>query len=274
MRLAVTGVTGRMGKSIIQRIIQTQAHQVDNKFILGAAIARDRSDICGIDAGTFVQSSKVGVFITDNIELVKGDFDVLIDFTAPESTMNYVNFCVMNNKNMVIGTTGLSKSYLSVIERASSKIGIVYSANFSVGITIMLKLLNSVSKISRYFVNIDIVESHHNKKKDIPSGTALLIRNVVEYNQFSDCVCNEDLVSNGEKKYGKLDNDIKIHSIRAGDIVGEHSVLCTSIGERLEIKHQAFNRIIFVDGALRSAVWLGCAKIGLFDLNNVLKINM
>lgn len=255
LRIAVTGITGRMGKEVLRCIVQRQYQQ---KIILGAAITRFNSGLCGMDAGEFLKSSRTGVIITDSIELVKENFDVLIDFTSPEATMEYLRFCSENSKNMIIGTTGLNLTFHHLIQDASKKIGIVYSANFSIGMTVMLKLLKEITSIISNFVDIDIIEIHHNKKQDIPSGTALMMRDVFKKN----------------KPETNLVNNIKIHSIRSGDIVGEHTVLFSRIGECLKITHQAFNRIIFVDGAIIAAMWIGASKVGLFDLNDVLKNNI
>lgn len=280
IRLAVTGITGRMGAEIVKFIIKNQQnHKQNSKIVLGAAIVRSQSPACGIDIGTFVKSDVQGMIITDDIESVKEDFDILIDFTHPNSTMEYLKFCVINGKNVIIGTTGLDSMMLNLIKTASQQIGIVYSANFSVGITVMLQLLKEVARTIGRVVDIDIVDSHHNKKRDIPSGTALMIRDVIESNiaeidifqEWEFLYANyhpEVSISNGSLVSNR---NIHIHSIRAGDIVGEHAVYFNSIiGERLEIIHKVSNRRIFATGAVYAALWLGKTKIGLFDLYNVL----
>lgn len=275
LRIAVTGVTGRMGKEIIRSIIKYQykIQEINNTIVLGAAIVRPLSTVCGMDIGKFVESKKQGVTITDDIESVKDNFDILIDFSHPTLTIEYLKFCMMNHKNMVIGTTGLSKDNLNLITTAAQKIGIVFSANFSIGITIMLKLLQKVSKLIGANADIDIVEIHHKKKNDIPSGTAimmkdLIISSIIDHDTVAKMMYknydyhNKSLVSNN--------NNVHVHSLRSGDIIGEHTVIFSSIGERLEIVHKASSRTIFANGALVSARWLGSSKIGLFDLNNVL----
>lgn len=279
IRIAVTGITGRMGTEIIRCIIQHQQQGLNNKIVLGAAIVRCNSAVCGMDVGTFVQSDVQGVTITDNIELVKENFDILIDFTHPDLTAEYLKFCMVNSKNMIIGTTGFNQVHQKLIKSASQKIGIVCSANFSIGITIMLKLLTEVSKAIGNTVDIDIIELHHNRKIDIPSGTSLMIQDIIKLN-----IKNNDLLQtiifndiNQENTLYQLpssliaNRDIKIHSIRSGDNVGQHTVLFSSIGETLEITHKASNRKIFANGALYASMWLGKSKIGLFDLNDVLK---
>lgn len=287
LRVAVTGVTGRMGQEIIRCIDENRKNlQISNRIVLGAAIVRQQSKFCGMDVREVVRSySDRRVIITDDIRLVKEHFDVLIDFTTPEATIEYLNFCVKHNKNMVIGTTNFNKNHFSLMKIASQKIGIVYSSNFSIGITIMLKLLKETIKSVGNFFDIDIVEAHHNKKRDVPSGTALMMYNIMKYklNEIvSVCDKNNELYYDNSLQKNEIfykmlslcksSRDIKIHSIRSGDIIGEHSVLFSGFGERLDIVHKASNRSIFARGALCSALWIKDKKIGWFDLNSVLGI--
>lgn len=281
IKIAVTGITGRMGKTVAKCIIKNQRKNFDKITILGAAITRTKSSNVGMDVGKFLKSDDQGIIISDNIELVKNNFDVLIDFTCPDSTVEFVKFCVKNQKNMVIGTTGLKKIHLDLIKTASKKIGIVYSTNFSIGITMMFKLLSEISKIMGNISDIDIFELHHNQKIDIPSGTAITIRNIIKSNiqkisKSFGIVKNNNHLSILYPFLSKIfhHDNIKIHSIRSGDIIGEHSVLFASIGERLKISHQAFDRNIFANGALISAVWLDEKISGLFDFDDVLGFNM
>lgn len=277
VRIGVTGVTGRMGKEIIRCIAtQNQQQKFNKKIILGAAIVRAQSTVCGMDIGKFMRSDVQGIKITDNIESVKENFDILIDFTAPEITIEYLKFCMVHGKNIIIGTTGFTKTHLDLIKSAAQKIGIIYSANFSIGITVMLKLLKDAAKTIGSISNIDIIELHHNKKNDIPSGTALMMREVIKSNiesktnilrEIRSCDNN---ISQILSPSSFTNDDVQIHSIRSGDIIGEHAVLFSGTGERLEIIHKACNRNIFANGALYSAMWLGKTKIGLFDLNDVL----
>lgn len=279
IRVAVTGVTGRMGKEIIQCIIQKTQKVLSSKIVLGAALARINSDVCGMDVGTVMKDNiTTGIIITDNLNVVKNDFDTLIDFTVPSKSLEYLDFCVSNNKNVVIGTTGFNKDHQYFIKDISKKIGVVYSANFSIGMTVMLKVLHVITQVIGDFVDIDIIESHHNKKIDVPSGTALMMKDTIIRVLSSIFIKNtkKSQCFNENSKsiyYDRLSsyNNIPIHSIRAGDLVGEHSVLFAGIGESLQIIHKACNRAIFVDGALRSAIWLGFKK-GLFNMCDVLGI--
>ncbi|WP_331828428.1 4-hydroxy-tetrahydrodipicolinate reductase [Candidatus Blochmannia sp. SNP] len=276
LRIAVTGVTGRMGKRIIQCIIVEGGKKISREIILGAAIARSNSSVCGMDVGKLMKTDTLGITVTDDLELVKDDFDVLVDFTAPSISMEYLKFCANNNKNIVIGTTGFNQAHKRFIINASQKIGIVFSSNFSIGIALISRLLHKITHIMGNNSDISIVEAHHNKKRDIPSGTALMMQNTivnalrsVRSNKVMDCDVDYTTYSSSTSS----DRDVLIHSIRAGNIIGEHTVLFIGPEERLEITHKASDRIIFASGALHSAIWLGRDKIGLFDIGDTLEIN-
>lgn len=275
IRLAVTGVTGRMGKELIRCIIKKTYKEYNKKFVLKAAIVRVGANICGLDVGTVINDKKVGVIVTDDLQVIKDNFDTLIDFTAPNISIEYVKFCLENNKNIVLGTTGFNKHHKLFIKDVSRKIGIVCAANFSIGINLILKLLHIIVQVIGNTADINIIETHHNKKIDAPSGTALMMQDII-VNTLTSMFSNQKLCCdvNGGVKYNNmlsLSSNVPIHSIRAGNYVGEHKVLFTSISENLQIIHTALNRSIFADGALLAAVWLGYKK-GLFNMNDVLGI--
>ncbi|URJ25204.1 4-hydroxy-tetrahydrodipicolinate reductase [Candidatus Blochmannia ocreatus (nom. nud.)] len=274
LRIAVTGITGRMGKKIIEYFLIKKNKQLSKKIILGAAIVRKNSSICGIDIGTFNKINEFGVKITDNLELIKDDFDTLIDFTAPDISIQYLNFCVKNNKSIVIGTTGFKQQHKNIIRNASKTIGVMYSANFSIGIALILKILHKITKIIGNNADISIIETHHNKKRDIPSGTAIMMQDLIR-DTLQSIQTNKSINYNLKKrmypsKQKNIIYDIPIHSIRIGNVVGEHTVLFNILGERLEITHKADDRAIFAYGALCAAIWLGCNKKGLFEIHDIL----
>ncbi|URJ28587.1 4-hydroxy-tetrahydrodipicolinate reductase [Blochmannia endosymbiont of Camponotus sp. C-046] len=255
LRIAVTGVTGRMGKEIVKCIVKGEK-QFSQEIVLGAAIARLNTNICGMDVGTLINADTLGVTITDNLESIKDNFDVLIDFTAPDVSVEYLKFCVNNNKNIVIGTTGFNKIHKNLILNASHKIGIVFSSNFSIGVALIFKLLHRITQIIGSTSDINIIETHHNKKRDIPSGTALTMQNIIVNtlrSVRSNKIMDSNLDSTTYAPTSSCDN-ILIHSIRAGNVVGEHTVLFAGLGERLEITHKASDRLIFAHGALRAAL--------------------
>lgn len=278
IRIAVTGATGRMGQEIIRLITKIEKKQeYVKKIVLTAIVTRIDVNINRMDnVKNIIENSVTKVIITENLHVIKDNFDILIDFTAPDISIEYLKFCVNNNKNMVIGTTGLNNNHYSVIKNASRKIGIVYSSNFSIGVNVVLKLLNTVIKTMDSISDINIVETHHNKKVDIPSGTALMMKNVI-INALSTCI---DDVSSYDNNFinnkichtlSSSHHKIPIHSIRAGDSVGEHSILFSNTGENIQITHKACDRVIFANGALRAAMWLD-SKIGLFNMHDVLSM--
>lgn len=214
-----------MGRQLIQAVIQS------DQVTLGAALTRTNDALCGIDAGELAGVGKLGVSISDNLLAVKENFDILIDFTRPEATMEYLNFCRRNNKNMIIGTTGLSTMHKVDINKAACQIGIVLAANFSVGVNLMLKLLENAAKIMGDS-DIEIIEAHHRHKVDAPSGTALAMGKSIASalgRDFASCAVYSRV--DGKRKV----NTIGFVTLRAGDIIGEHTVMFADIGERLEI---------------------------------------
>ncbi|UVK78646.1 MAG: 4-hydroxy-tetrahydrodipicolinate reductase [Sodalis sp. Ffu] len=266
IRIAITGATGRMGHQLIQAI------KLSDQVILGAALTHPNSEMCGVDVGKLSGGSNLGVIINSKLSAVKEDFDTLIDFTRPEATLEYINFCCRHNKGMVIGTTGFNKLQKITIRDAARQIGIVFTANFSVGANLMLKLLGKTAQIIGNSTDIAIIEAHHRHKVDAPSGTALAMEKSIAKgmgNNLSSCA-----VYNTKKHTGQhTANNISFATIRAGDIVGEHTAIFADIGERLEIIHKASSRIIFANGAIRAAIWLGKNKTGLFDMLNVLSLD-
>jgi len=167
IRIAIVGAPGRMGRNLIQAVQQAEG------VALGAALARSGSSLLGVDAGELAGIGKTGVIVSDDLQKVVNDFDVLIDFTRPEGTLEYLAFCRQHNKAMVIGTTGFDEAGKAAIRAAAEEIGIVFAANFSVGVNLVLNLLQQAAKVMGDYADIEIVEAHHRHKVDAPSGTAL-----------------------------------------------------------------------------------------------------
>ena len=255
IRVAIAGAGGRMGRQLIQATLGMDGVQ------LGAALEREGSSLLGSDAGELAGAGKTGVTVQSSLEAVKDDFDVFIDFTRPEGTLAHLAFCRQHGKGMVIGTTGFDDAGKQAIRDAAQDIAIVFAANFSVGVNVMLKLLEKAAKVMGDYTDIEIIEAHHRHKVDAPSGTALAM---------------------GEAIAGALDKDLKecervpgtigFATVRAGDIVGEHTAMFADIGERIEITHKASSRMTFANGAVRSAIWLKSKSNGLFDMKDVLDL--
>jgi len=199
------------------------------------------------------------------------DFDVLIEFTRPEATLNALSVCQSAGKAMVIGTTGFSDDALKAIDQASSDIPIVFAPNMSVGVNLTLKLLETTAKVIGADSNIEIVEAHHRHKVDAPSGTALKMGEVIANalgRDLSECAVygREGTEEPRDRK------TIGFSSIRGGDVVGEHSVTFFMEGERVEITHKASSRMTYANGAVKACQWLTNQENGLYSMQDVLDL--
>lgn len=265
MRIAVIGAAGRMGKTLIQAI--TDAKGVE----LGAAIVEPSSTLVGTDAGEVAGVGKLGVSIVNSIEQCINDFDVLIDFTTPELSVNNAAFCAQNGKFIVIGTTGLNDEQKALLEQAGKQTCVVFAPNMSVGVNLTLKLLSLAAEILGDDYDVEVVEAHHRHKVDSPSGTALRMGEVVAEALGRDL--KECAVYGREGQIGpRTQKEIGFETIRAGDVVGEHSVWFATEGERIEIVHKASSRMTFAKGAVRAAAWLEDKPAGLYDMQDVLNL--
>ncbi len=262
-RVGIFGVNGRMGRRLVEASLDSELVQI------GAASVREGSSLVGVDVGEFIGSpnQKVAIQITSQHSIPEAS--VWIDFTLPEAFEHHLALCVEQNRNMVIGVTGLSEQQHLLLKEASKKIAIVYASNFSTGVNLMHKLLNIAAATLSNSVDIEIIESHHRHKKDAPSGTALSMGEAIATGLGKDLSDIAEFNRNGilgERKSGS----IGFASLRAGDIVGEHTALFADIGERLEITHKATNRLTFANGAVRAAAWVAEKQNGLFDMQDVL----
>ncbi len=265
MRVAIIGASGRMGKTLIDAVDKTEG------LVVSAAVERPDSSLIGADAGELAGIGKIGVKIVANLTAVVDDFDVLIDFTTPETTINNLEICTKNNKKIIIGTTGFDEAGLSKIDQAAQKIAIIFAANYSVGVNLCLKLLKQAAEVLNDDYDIEIIEAHHRHKVDAPSGTALRMGEVVAETigrDLKDCA-----VYGREGITGTRDPEtIGFSTIRSGDVVGDHTVLFATEGERVEITHKASSRMTFAKGAARSCSWLKNKQTGLFDMQDVLNL--
>ncbi len=265
IKVAITGAAGRMGKSLINAC--AQSHEIS----LGAAIEHPDSDSLNMDAGVVAGIGALDVEITDSLEDSIDKFDTLIDFTRPEITLANLEKCRKNSKSIVIGTTGFTAQQTESIKQAAREIPVILAPNMSVGVNLCLKLLATAAKVLGDEVDIEIIEAHHRHKVDAPSGTALRMGEVIAESlgrDLSECAIY------GREGIGKERDrqTIGFSTIRAGDIVGDHTVMFADIGERIEITHKASSRMTFANGAVRAAIWLKDKNSGLFDMQDVLGI--
>lgn len=262
-QIAIPGAAGRMGRTLIE------ACERNDDIQLGVATERSGHNLLGSDAGMVAGVGELGVAITDDLESVIDNFDILIDFTAPAATLVHLDICRSHGKRIVIGTTGFSVAEKQQIIDASTDIAIVFAPNMSVGVNLCLKLLETAARVLGDDVDIEIIEAHHRHKVDAPSGTALRMGEVVAEALGRDL--EECAVYGREGQTGTRDrNTIGFETIRAGDIVGEHTVMFAAEGERVEITHKASSRMTFASGAVRAAGWLTSQPPGLYDMQDVL----
>lgn len=265
MRIAVIGAAGRMGKTLIQAI--TDANGVE----LGAAIVEPTSSLIGADAGEVAGVGKLGVSIVSDIQDCVADFDVLIDFTTPALSVANAAYCAENGKSIVIGTTGLDDEQKAQLAESGKKTSVVFAPNMSVGVNLTLKLLSLAAQILGDDYDVEVVEAHHRHKVDSPSGTALRMGEVVAEALGRDL--KECAVYGREGQIGpRTQKEIGFETIRAGDVVGEHSVWFATEGERIEIVHKASSRMTFAKGAVRASAWLANKEAGLYDMQDVLNL--
>nr|VFK62385.1 MAG: dihydrodipicolinate reductase [Candidatus Kentron sp. TUN]VFK71740.1 MAG: dihydrodipicolinate reductase [Candidatus Kentron sp. TUN] len=263
VKVGINGAAGRMGRNLVTACVENEILQ------LTVATEHAKHDALGIDAGTLVGLEQQGVFITGNLSDVIDECDVLIDFTNPENTLTSLSICRKNGRGMVIGTTGFSDQERTIITEASREIPIVLAPNMSVGITLCFTLAEIAARVFGNEVDIEIIEAHHRQKVDAPSGTALHLGKVIADTLGRDLT--KHAVYGREGKTGERDpQTIGFESIRAGDIVGEHTAMFAGDGERIEITHRASSRKIFAHGALRAAHWIVEKENGLFDMQDVL----
>lgn len=267
LRVAVTGAAGRMGRTLIEAVSQTEGMQ------LTAAIVEPGSSLAGADAGELAGQGKLGVVLNSSLESVLDQFDLLIDFTAPEVTIANLQLCASAGKKMVVGTTGLSDEQKAELELAGKKIAIMFAPNMSVGVNLCFKLLEIAAKAlgDDGGYDIEVIEAHHRHKVDAPSGTALRMGEVVADALGRDL--KECAVYGRQGQTGaRPAKEIGFETIRAGDVVGDHTVLFATEGERIEITHKASSRMTFAKGAVRAAGWLKDRESGLFDMQDVLDL--
>lgn len=260
--IAIIGAGGRMGKALIEVISETEGVQ------LTAALERPDSSLIGVDAGELAGIERNNVAIAPSLDAADA-FDVLIDFSIPSVTAANAKFCARHGKKMVIGTTGLDDEQLEQVQAASLSNAVCMASNYATGVNLVFKLAELAASVLGDDVDIEISEAHHRHKIDAPSGTALSLGESVAGALGRDL--KEVAVYGREGQTGARDRQtIGFATVRAGDIVGDHTVLFAAEGERVEITHRASSRTAFAHGAVRAAKWLAEKESGLFDMQDVL----
>ncbi|WP_454764952.1 4-hydroxy-tetrahydrodipicolinate reductase [Cupriavidus campinensis] len=262
MNIAIAGASGRMGRMLIEHVLNTDGVTLSGALDVAGAAA------LGQDAGLFLGRT-TGVTITADVDAVLAGADCLIDFTRPEGTLAHVAAARRHGVKMVIGTTGFDAAGKQALAEAAKSVGIVFAANMSVGVNATFKLLEVAAKLLSTGYDIEIIEAHHRHKVDAPSGTALAMGEVIAGalgRKLDDCA-----VYAREGHTGPRDaSSIGFATVRGGDIVGDHTVMFAGIGERIEISHKSSSRQSYADGAVRAARFLADKPNGLFDMQDVL----
>jgi 4-hydroxy-tetrahydrodipicolinate reductase len=252
-----------MGRALLQAV-----HSAQGLTLTGATVSPG-SSLAGADAGELAGLGNIGVALTADTQSAFAGADIVIDFTTPEATLAHLDQLKGTDKRIVIGTTGFSDVQLKQLKQASEALPVVFAANYSVGVTLSLQLLRLAARVMGESSDIEIIEAHHRHKVDAPSGTALRMGEAVAETLGRDLT--KCAVYGREGQEGpRAANTIGFATVRAGDIVGEHTVLFASEGERLEITHKASSRQTFAGGAVRAARWLSDQPAGLYDMEAVL----
>lgn len=265
-RVAILGANGRMGVALIRLIAASDTATLSGALTEPghATVGRDAGQLAGLDA--------LGVRLTDQLDTALADCDVAIDFTAPAATLKHVQACAARRCSLVIGTTGLGPAELDALRSAAGSIALLYSRNMSIGITVLTELVRQAARLLGPDFDVEISEAHHRAKKDAPSGTALQLGEAVAQaraQKFADVA----VYDRSELNAGRPTHAIGFASVRAGSIVGDHTVLLASDEEVLELTHRATDRALFARGALRAASWLTDKPPGLYSMQDVLGLS-
>jgi 4-hydroxy-tetrahydrodipicolinate reductase len=263
VKAVVTGAGGRMGGKIISLISTTEGISVV------AAVEIAGHPIVGRDIGQGLGLGKTGILACDRLADCVDQADVVIDFTNHEASLNYLKIASEKKRAIVIGSTGFTPAEMKIIKDLAKNTRCVLTPNMSVGVNVMLKVLEYCAGVLKDDYDVEIIEAHHHLKKDAPSGTAMQMAQVIADKLGRDL--KKDAVYTRRGLIGeRTKREIGIQTIRAGDIVGEHTVMFGGIGERLEFTHRAQSRDNFAKGAIRAAQWIVNQKNGLYDMQDVL----
>jgi 4-hydroxy-tetrahydrodipicolinate reductase len=263
IKAIVMGAGGRMGGRISALIAAAEGIEI------AAAVEKKAHPAVGKDLGEILGLGKTGKIVVDDLKKVIGSGDVIIDFTHHESSLENMALAAKQGKPMVIGTTGFTAEELKKAKNYAKKAPFVLAPNMSVGVNVMFKVLDNVAAILGNDYDVEIVEAHHNLKKDAPSGTAMKMAQIIAA-ALKRNLDQEGVYTRKGMIGERSKTEIGIQTLRGGDIVGEHNVMFVTNGERLEFIHRAHNRDNFARGAIRAARWVISQKSGLYDMQDVL----
>lgn len=262
MRVGIMGAGGRMGRMLVRAVAGTEGAVVAGGTERDAAMA-------GQDLGTLAGLAPLGVGLTTDTAAVFAASDVVVDFTAPAATVAHVRLAAQAQVPMVIGTTGLSDADRAAIAEAARYVPIVQAANTSLGVTLLSALVEQVARSLGPEYDIEIVEMHHRRKVDAPSGTALALGEAAARGRAVDLAARSVRSRDGHTG-ARVAGDIGFATLRGGDVVGEHTVIFAGEAERIELVHKATDRAVFAHGAIRAAAWVRTQAPGLYGMKDVL----
>ena len=264
--VAISGGAGRMGRTLIE------ACQASDQLALNAVIEHAGHGLLGQDVGEIAGIGRLDMLLGEGVLSAVDQFDVLIEFTRPEATLENLRLCRDHGKSMVIGTTGLTPAQIDELTKIAQDIPVMFAPNMSVGVNVLLNLLRTAAAALGDDYDVEIIEAHHRHKVDAPSGTALKLGEVVAEALGRDL--QQCAVYGREGQIGARDpSTIGFATVRGGDIVGDHTVMFASEGERVELTHKASSRMTFAGGAVRAAGWLAGKPAGLYSMQDVLGLN-
>lgn len=265
IKVVIAGAAGRMGCRLVSLVRDSAA------LTLAGALEGKGHHALGEDAGEIAGSGRAGVQISEHLPAMMERGEVVIDFSSPQATLEHLRIVAQHRRAMVIGTTGFSAPELDELKLLAHQVPCVFSPNMSVGVNLIYKVIGEMAKTLGEEYDIEVIEAHHRLKKDAPSGTALKIAEVLAQAVNRDLnevgvYARKGLIGERTKK------EIGIQTIRAGDIVGDHTILFGGMGERIEVTHRASSRDTFARGALRAARWVVRQPPGLYDMMDVLSL--
>ena len=249
INIALVGINGKMGQVICRILSESESARI----------------VCGVDINTEVKN---GIPVYTALKDSKEAFDVIIDFSHPSSLEATLEYAVSNKKGLILATTGLSAQQMETVREASEKTPVFFSANMSLGVNLLIELAKKATALLQENFDIEIIEKHHNQKIDAPSGTALAIADAI--NDTCD-KSNEYVYDRHSTRKKRSKNEIGIHAVRGGTIVGEHSVIFAGTDEIIELKHTATSKEIFAVGAVKAAIFLAGKEAGFYNMNNLIE---
>ncbi len=259
--VAIAGASGRLGRLLVEQVLVT-----DDLRLVGA-VERPGSPEIGSDVGALI-GRPTGVRITSDLRTALANADVLVDFSSPAATAGVVRGAAERGIACVVGTTGLDEAAKTAITEASAKIALVAAPNMSLGVQVLTHVLSEALRLLGPGFDIEIIEAHHNEKKDAPSGTALRLAEIATRSRDRGL----ESLRHGRKGPAtkRSPSEVGIHAVRGGDIVGDHTVVLAGPGERIELTHRATSRAVFAAGALRAAIWVCDRPPGVYTMADVL----